>query len=166
MHRQTTNTATDQNTHLVNSITLPINRGQHPIFLEDTGASPDTRAYKVLSKRGQMPHARDKSYQLKKRNKGGSSPAFEPTAFIMRLISTPTHGWSFTSRPFCLGLKGRSAPSSYSSWMRTWRSPLTLKGCTLLIYIAANILPAAPPHWLSWQAKKQPYLSPPCSSTA
>lgn len=40
------------------------------------------------------------------------------------------------------------------------------EGCMSLIYIAANILPAAPPPWLSWQAKEQSYLSPPCSGTA
>lgn len=43
MHRQTTSTAADQNTHLGNS-SLPVNREQHPIFLEDV-----SRCFPILS---------------------------------------------------------------------------------------------------------------------
>lgn len=52
----------------------------------------------------------------------GCSAAFEPPLFTTRLVSMLTHAWFFTCRPFCLGLKGQSVPSSCSSWMCTWRS--------------------------------------------
>lgn len=119
----------------------------------------------VLSKRGQMTLAQGKSCQLKRRNGGESSSAFEPiTKRTERSTSMPI--WTFIYRPFCLPLKGHSASSSYSSWMRTWRLLLMPKSCMLLISVANNILPAAPRPWLSRQGKEQPYLSPPCPGTA
>lgn len=64
-HRQPTNTAADQNTHLVNSTKFPINQGQHPVFLEDAAASQPLRHTKsrlsVLSNRKQMAHVSSES---------------------------------------------------------------------------------------------------------
>jgi len=119
----------------------------------------------VPCKRGQTPHASGKSCHARQRNRG-SAPPLEPTAFATRLVSKPARACSFIKRPFCPGLEGHSVLSSYSSWMRTWRSPLTPESCTSLVAIAAHVLPAAPLPRLSRHAEGRPYLSPPRSGTA
>lgn len=154
------------------SIKLLIQRGRHPSFLEDVEPlrtlSHTESCLSIPSTRGQMTHADGKSCQSK-RTRGGSSPAFEPTTFTQRTATVHLYANPHVVlhlKPFLPWSQGHSAPSSYSSWIHMWRSAVMPKSCTSLISIAANLLPAAPPHRPSRQAQERSYLSPPCSGAA